>query len=117
MRLIIAFALAALLLASLGVYGVISFAVARRTPEIGVRLAMGARPGQLMFMMLQQGIRPVFAGLAIGVAASLAAGRLLAGELYEVRPNDPLALSAVVAVLLVAALAACPGARSAGDAR
>jgi ABC-type antimicrobial peptide transport system permease subunit len=107
MRLTVAFAMVALLLAALGVYGVISFAVARRTPEIGIRVAMGARPGQVMSMMLREGILPVLRGLAIGLAASLLAGRFLASELYEVRPNDPIPLLAVAAALLLTAIAAC----------
>lgn len=107
MRLIVAFAIAALLLAALGVYGVISFTVARRTPEIGIRVAMGARPAQVMRMMLIHGMRPVLIGIAFGTAAALAAGRLLAGELYQVAPRDPVALAAVVIVLLATAGLAC----------
>jgi predicted permease len=107
MRLIVAFALIALLLAALGIYGVISFGVARRTPEIGIRVATGARPAQVMSMMLRQGMRPVVFGLAVGLAASSVAGRFLASELYEIRPNDPFPLLAVAAALLLTAFAAC----------
>ena len=107
MRLTVVFALVALLLAAFGVYGVISFAVARRTPEIGIRVAMGARPGQVMSMVLREGIWPVLCGLALGLAASLLAGRLLAGELYAIQPTDPTPLSAVAAALLFTAMAAC----------
>ena len=107
MRLIVAFALLALLLAALGIYGVISFAVARRTPEIGIRVAMGARPGQIMSMMLRQGIWPVLRGLAAGLVIALLAGRLLASELYEIRPDDPRPLSVVALALLLTAVAAC----------
>jgi putative ABC transport system permease protein len=107
MRLILAFALAALLLAALGIYGVISFAVARRTPEIGIRVAMGARPSQVMSMILRQGIAPVLRGLVIGLAVSLLAGRLLASELYEIAPNDPVPLCCVALALLLAGVVAC----------
>jgi putative ABC transport system permease protein len=107
MRLIVAFALVALLLAAFGIYGVVSFAVARRIPEIGIRVAMGARPGQVMSAMLQEGIRPVLRGLAAGLAASLLAGRFLASELYEIRPGDPVSLFAVAVALLLTAFAAC----------
>jgi putative ABC transport system permease protein len=107
MRLILAFALMALVLAALGIYGVISFAVARRTPEIGIRVAMGASPSQVLFMILRQGLRPVVFGLAFGLITALFAGRLLASELYGIRPNDPFAVIAVAAALLLTALGAC----------
>jgi predicted permease len=107
MRLIVAFALIALLLAALGIYGVISFAVARRTPEIGIRVAIGARPAQVMSMVLRQGMRPVLPGLVVGLAASLVAGRFLASELYEIGPANPVPLSAVAAALFFTAFAAC----------
>ena len=102
-----AFALAALLLASLGIYGVISFTVARRTPEMGIRIALGARRGQLMAMVLRQGMRPVLVGLAAGLAGALFLGRFLASELYGVAPDDPLTFLGVVIVLLVVAIGAC----------
>jgi predicted permease len=107
MRLILAFALMALLLAALGIYGVISFAVARRTPEIGIRVAMGAHPSQVLLMILRQGLRPVVWGLAFGLITALFAGRLLASELYEIRADDPFPIFAVAAALLLTALAAC----------
>jgi hypothetical protein len=107
MRLTVAFGLAALLLAALGVYGVISFGVARRTPEIGIRVARGARPRQIRRMMLLNGLRPVAVGIAAGMAASLAAGRLLAAELYGVAPDDPAALATVAAALGATAVLAC----------
>lgn len=102
-----AFALAALALASLGVYGVISFAVARRTPEIGIRMALGARGPQVGGMVLRQGITPVVAGLAAGVGCALLAGRFIASQLYGVSPQDPFTILAVAVVLLVAGAGAC----------
>jgi predicted permease len=104
MLLAASFAAAALLLASLGIYGVISFAVARRTGEMGVRAALGARPASLYALILRQGMAPVIAGLVLGVAAALALGRLLASMLYEVNARDPLTIVAVAA--LVASVAA-----------
>jgi len=107
MYLAVAFALTALLLASLGVYGVISFNVARRTPEMGIRIALGARTMQLTAMILRQGLRPVVAGLAVGLVAALALGRFIATELYGVAPNDPWTMSAVAALLFAVAICAC----------
>jgi ABC-type antimicrobial peptide transport system permease subunit len=89
------FALAALALASLGVYGVISFAVARRTPEIGIRIALGARGPQVAGMVLRQLIRPMVGGLAAGVGCALLAGRFIASQLYGVAPDDPWTTAAV----------------------
>ncbi|HEY7334566.1 MAG TPA: ABC transporter permease [Bryobacteraceae bacterium] len=102
-----AFALAALALASLGVYGVISFSVARRTPEIGIRIALGARAPQLAAMVLRQGMSPVWIGLAIGLGCALLAGRFISSQLYGVSPSDPAAISAVALLLLAVAAAAC----------
>ena len=102
-----AFALTALALASLGVYGVISFAVARRTQEIGIRIAVGARSPQIAGMVLRQGIRPVVAGLAAGVGCALVAGKFIASQLYGVAPDDPLTIAAVALALLAAGAGAC----------
>ena len=107
MRLAVAFALAALLLAGLGICGVISFAVARRRPEIGIRIAMGAQSGQVIAMVLRQGMRPVLPGLLAGVAGAMASSRLLTGELYQVAPRDPRLILGVAAVMLSTALVAC----------
>jgi putative ABC transport system permease protein len=97
-----AFALVALALASLGVYGVVSFAVAQRTPEIGIRMALGARRPQVLAMVLRRGMRPVLLGLAAGIGCALLAGKFIASQLYSVAPNDPITI-AMVALLQVAA--------------
>jgi predicted permease len=107
MELAAAFALAALALASLGVYGVISFAVARRTPEIGIRMALGARGLQVAGMVARHGMRPVAAGLAAGVGCALLAGRLIASQLYGVAPDDPVTISMVAMLLLAVGVGAC----------
>jgi putative ABC transport system permease protein len=101
------FAAAALLLACLGIYGVISYSVARRTNEIGIRIAVGAQPSQVSMLVFQQGVRPVFGGLLAGVAAGLAAGQLIRTFLFGTEPRDPAAISAVVLILLAVAAVAC----------
>ena len=101
------FALAALLLAVVGIYGVISYSVNRRRNEIGIRMALGARAADVNRMVLRQGMRPVAAGLAIGMAVALALGRLVQALLFEIRPSDPVVLASVVLVLGAAAASAC----------
>ena len=101
------FAISALALASLGIYGVISFTVARRAPEMGVRIALGAGGGQLVRMVIRQGMIPVAAGLAAGILCALMVSRLMASQLYGVGPNDPYAIGGVAAILLAAGLCAC----------
>ena len=96
----------ALLLASIGLHGVTSYSVTRRTPEIGVRLAVGARPGQVLWLVLRQVVALALLGLAVGVPASLAAGRLVASLLYGVAPTDGPALGGAALVILAVAVAA-----------
>jgi putative ABC transport system permease protein len=100
------FAAAALVLGAIGIYGVIAYSVARRTREIGVRIALGARRAEVLGMVLGEGLRLVGLGLVTGFVAALAAHRLLAGLLYGVQPNDPAVLLSVPFVLGVVALAA-----------
>jgi len=107
MYLAMAFAAAALVLASFGIYGVVSFTIARRTPEIGIRLALGAEPRQLVAMVLRQGLSPVVGGLAVGLIGALGIGRFLASQLFGVSPRDPLTISIVTMLLLVVAVGAC----------
>jgi putative ABC transport system permease protein len=107
MDLAVTFAAAALLLASLGIYGIVSFAVARRTPEIGIRVALGARPPELVAMMLWQGMLPVMTGLALGLASAVLSGRLLGSELFGISPHDPMTISAVTILLMTVAFLAC----------
>jgi putative ABC transport system permease protein len=102
-----AFAVAALVLASLGIYGVISFAVARRTPEMGIRIALGAPGTQLMAMVVRQGMAPVAVGLAAGLVGAVLVTRLIRSQLYQVAPNDPLTMACVALLLLGVALCAC----------
>ncbi len=103
----VAFAMTALLLASLGIYGVISFAVARRTPEIGIRIALGASSGDLRAMVISAGVRPVVAGIVVGVVGALSIGRLVASQLFAVELGDPVIVVTVVGVLLAVAVGAC----------
>jgi predicted permease len=105
--LLAAFALAALLLAAVGIYGVISYSVNRRRNEIAIRMALGARSAEVNRMVLGQGMRPVATGLVIGIGVALALGRLLKAMLFEIQPADPLVLVGVVVVLGAAAALAC----------
>jgi predicted permease len=106
MEMIAAFALTALLLAGLGIYGVISYIVSERTHEIGIQLALGAQPGHIMLMVLRQGLTLAVAGAAVGLVGALIVSRLMAGLLYGVNPTDPMTFIGVTAVLTVVALAA-----------
>lgn len=94
-----AFALVALVLASLGIYGVISYGVRKRSGEIGIRMALGAGASRVTGMVLGEGVRLVGSGLALGVVAALLLNRLISGLLYGVSPADPLTLAAVCAIL------------------
>lgn len=97
----------ALVLACIGIAAVTSYSVVQRTNEIGVRMALGATPGEVMQMLLQQNIRPVLAGIAIGFAISLAMTPLLQTFLFGVKPADPLTFATVAFLLALAALLAC----------
>jgi predicted permease len=96
----------AILLASIGLYGVMSYAVVRRTGEIGVRMAVGATRGKVMLLILRSAFAQVFAGLVLGLSLSFVAGRMLHATLYEVGGVDLAALGAATAVLLLSALIA-----------
>ncbi len=108
------FAAVALLLAVAGIYGVLSYSVSQRLPELGVRIALGATPGNIFGLVVGQGAVLAAVGLAIGVALSLMAGRLLEGLLFGVTARDPWSLAAVAVIVTLASLAACylPGRRA-----
>jgi len=101
------FAAVALILAAFGIYGVMSFTVAQRTHEIGLRMALGAAPSQVLGLILKEGMTLGFIGLLIGFAGAWGAGRLMKGLLYGIGSIDPLAFSTVAAVLMLSALLAC----------
>jgi putative ABC transport system permease protein len=100
------FASTALLLSSVGIYGVLSYMVAQRTRDIGIRMALGASQAQIVWDVLGSGVRLAGIGLAVGLAAALAATRLLSSLLYGVRPTDAVTFAAVSFILLVVALIA-----------
>jgi predicted permease len=107
MALFSAFAAFGLALAASGIYGVLSFHVARRTRELGLRMALGASRGHVLALMLGMGGRLVAVGLILGIAISVAASRLVRSQLVGVSPGDPLAYAAVTVLLGAVALAAC----------
>jgi putative ABC transport system permease protein len=97
----------ALLLSLAGIYGVISYSVTQRTREFGVRMAMGATTQNVLQLVLRDGMRPVFAGIVIGIAGGLALARSIASLLFNVSPTDPLTFSVVALLLVAVAAAAC----------
>ena len=97
----------ALLLAAIGIYGVMAYSVAARKQEMGIRLALGAEPGDILRLVIGQGMRMTLIGIAAGIAASLALTHLLTGLLYGVRATDPLAFGGSALVLMGTALLAC----------
>jgi predicted permease len=105
--LVLALAVLSLLLASVGLYGVLSYLTMQRTGEIGVRMALGARREQVLRLMLSDGLRPALYGLVLGLAVSAGAVRLIQSMLYGTRPLDPAIFAAVAATLLVVAVFAC----------
>lgn len=107
MTLLGVFAGIALLLAVVGIYGAVAYTVEQRTGEIGVRMALGAQTSDVLDLVVRQGMTPVILGLIIGLAGTFAVGRLLAAQLYQISPRDPLLLGTTAIVLAVAALLAC----------
>jgi ABC-type antimicrobial peptide transport system permease subunit len=102
-----AFALLALVLAAVGIYGVMSYIVSLRINEIGVRMALGAQPRDIWRLIVGSGARLALAGIAIGLTGALALTRLLSSLLFEVRASDPATFAAVIAGLGAVSLLAC----------
>jgi putative ABC transport system permease protein len=101
------FAFVALSLAVVGVYGVVSYSVARRSQEIGVRVAMGAQRWEVLVLVLRQGLRLVLIGIAAGIVGAFLLTRWMSNLLFEVHPADPLTLTAMALLLLAVSFAAC----------
>ena len=98
-----AFSVLVLLLASIGIYGVVAYATARRTGEIGIRMALGARSGNIIWLMLRRMVIIVGLGVAVGLGAALAVTRLIESMLWQVTANDPATLIGAAALLIVVA--------------
>jgi putative ABC transport system permease protein len=107
MEIVALFALTALLLAALGIYGVISYMVSERTHEIGIRIALGAERTSILRLVLRQGLGLAIAGAAVGLVGAVVVSHLMAGLLYGVKPTDPLTFAGVALLLLAVALLAC----------
>jgi putative ABC transport system permease protein len=101
------FALTALLLAGIGIYGVIAYIVSEQTHEIGIRLALGAQKRNILSAVLRQGLQLAITGAVVGIVGAMIVARLMAGLLYGVRPTDPLTFGAVALLLIAVALFAC----------
>jgi putative ABC transport system permease protein len=107
MFLITIFASVALLLALVGVYGVLAYSVGRRTAEIGLRVALGATPGKVLTLIVGQGMRPIFMGIGIGLVGALALSRFVSSLLFGVKAADPVTYGAVTLLVIAAALLSC----------
>jgi putative ABC transport system permease protein len=107
MLLLILFATIAMVMAAVGVFGVMSYAVTLRAREMGIRLALGASPGEVRGMIIRDGLKQALAGVVIGVGGALWLTRLMDSMLFGVSPDDPLTLAVVAGILLAVALAAC----------
>jgi len=105
--LLVSFAALALLLAAVGIYGVLAYSVRQRTQELGIRIALGASGGAVLRLILAQGLKLALAGVAIGLVAAFALTRLMKSLLFDVRPTDALTFGVIAVVLLCVALAAC----------
>ena len=101
------FGLLALVLACVGLYGLLSYEVSRRTREIGIRMALGAQESDVLRLVVKQGFALALVGAAVGIGAALGVTRYLTSMLYGVRPNDPLTIAIVAVLLWLVALAAC----------
>ena len=104
MILLSVFAVIALLLSSIGIYGVLSYVVAQRTREIGIRIALGAQRSTVLRLMLGEGMRMAVVGVAVGIALALALTRLMASQLYAISATDPLTFTGVAIILVGVAL-------------
>jgi len=107
MTLLGVFATIAVVMAALGIFGVLSYTVTQRTRELGIRLALGAAPGAVRTMVVRQGLGLVAFGLMVGLAGSLVVVRVMASLLYGVAPTDPVTFAAVAALLVLVATVAC----------
>jgi putative ABC transport system permease protein len=105
--LLLSFSVAALLLAAIGTYALLSYLVAQRTREIGIRLALGADRGQVLRSVISRGVSLALAGAAIGIVAALVLGRTVSTLVVGVSPRDPVTLGSTVVILLIVALVAC----------
>jgi putative ABC transport system permease protein len=101
------FSLLALILASVGIYGVISYAVSQRTPELGIRLALGASTRGILWLVIKQGMKPVALGLLIGLAAAMTLTRVAQSLLFGISATDPLTFAANALLFLGVGLLAC----------
>jgi putative ABC transport system permease protein len=107
MLLLTSFSALALILAAAGIYGVISYSVAERTHEIGIRVALGAKAGDVLKLVITQGMKLVLAGLAIGLAGAFALTRVLTGFVYQVSVTDPITFTTLSLLLVAGAVLAC----------
>jgi putative ABC transport system permease protein len=105
--LLVLFACLSLMLAAIGIYGVVRYTVGQRTPEIGVRMALGARPFDVLVLIIRHGLVAPVVGLTIGLFGAMGLTRLLVHALFETSPTDPATLAAVVLTLMASAFLAC----------
>jgi ABC-type antimicrobial peptide transport system permease subunit len=105
--LVLIFAGLSLLLAGVGLYGVLSYVVTQRVTEIGIRIALGAQRGQVLALVLQDGLRPVAVGLAVGIGGGVAVGYVIRSLLYQTKPLDPGVFVMMATLLLLVAALAC----------
>jgi len=107
MQLVSSFAVFALLLAAIGMYGVMAYSVSQRKQEMGIRMSLGAAPRDILSLVVRQGMALALAGTAFGVVASVALTRLLSSLLFQVQATDPLIFGSAALVLILSAFAAC----------